>query len=134
MPCPVEQSVLSGKITRKEKGSTEQEPCSACNENRRQFNDAVGKNKGPEGDAQAMGVTEACKSADHEAIEDHQVEGPETKGHSQGKGEETDGNVVGHDPTGGQGLHSENGVEPDRSLFHLLNQLRGHDESDKAAV
>jgi len=35
-----------------------------------------------------MGVAEACKSPDHEAVENHQVEGPETKGHSHGKGQE----------------------------------------------
>ena len=65
LPASVEQSVFSWEVPRKKKGPSKQKPCSACNENRRQFNDAVGKHKGPEGDAQVVAVTEARKSPDN---------------------------------------------------------------------
>jgi len=110
--------LFPAQVAGEEHGVGEAEAGGSGDEDGRQLERAVGRDKAPEAEGHAVLVTCGGDDAEHHAVVVEQEAGSETEGDSTGKGDEADGEVVGHDAAGGHGLDADDGVGPHFVAFH----------------
>ncbi len=118
------ERVAARKQPREEQTTGNLQARAAGDENRREFEDAMGRDETPELAGHAGAPGGGANHANQEPVEDHHPEGSKTRCDAEGECGKGHGEIVGHDPGGFERFHGNNGMRPHFAALDGFHHLR----------